>query len=966
MPSTELQVVATALPAAAVKGLVPGNDNSLHSGTDGSSSCSSSAGDLHQGSSSSSNSDSKAATAGSAASADQYERNHLERQHEYIAALLQLNGNILQLHLDFAASIGSNAQSVAASVQFLAAHLQLPAAAQRYTSRWEQQLPPGTSPPSMLLNLASKAFAVCVHAVQAATLQPFAGREDALDSPATLHCSVVGCVMAVLGVLLTAHSSSKPAAAGEATAAASTAGSSGSRTQKQEDTPQWMQHLQLNPSEAWWEWAWKRANRGLKHVAPIVQQLLQFFDCSTRLLLWAAAMEQRTSREAVTEGANLARACCDAILRSYSSNMPAPVGSRRLLPLISALLLYCATLHHNKTQMEFIACAHRAVVTSGTVLEYIREHSLDELLHDEQEQGSAASAQQQHQQHQQGSAASAQQQQQQVCTMSAQQQREGLQKVPPEALQELLPLIVQTLQQLQPWLLQTDATGSSHNQADVTGSTSSSSKGSRPSRSCLEAVQDVPWLVWQLLVQLAIELGEMSLHTDATVVGPWVDPPLLDAASVSAWKQYAAAFASIQEVHVRAGPAPFRGTKQLDSRPWLSKLSSYSLENFSLEVQHACQEDRACSSSSSTGRSVDHCRHSSNTHGQGMPKQQDVPWGHFPAFTYAVRPLLLAALAAPAGSAEEQQLFSLFVSCLKKLGSMGHGTLPAMSPVSMYEAILDAAALIVQHRCGMAAVGGPLEPRQIEEAADAFTAAEVSSSGSSDSSSDGSSSSTEEEPVENNVSQSAAVAAVPFLWLIGRGCMQSAAGCRSEAALQDRAGPAIVRLNKTAYLTLHQNYIVWLHVIACGAAAQLSALGYDTQQVEGQLQAMAAAGVVHSPAVSCYKLHQKLEEASNDPQFDWQQQLLGLCEHMWAVGQALCTLPMPLACNSPFCSNFTGPSELQLVGGRSCIWAGCRTARYCSKECQRACWRQHKHVCRAVAAAAAGAGEVQQGAAAEL
>jgi hypothetical protein len=39
------------------------------------------------------------------------------------------------------------------------------------------------------------------------------------------------------------------------------------------------------------------------------------------------------------------------------------------------------------------------------------------------------------------------------------------------------------------------------------------------------------------------------------------------------------------------------------------------------------------------------------------------------------------------------------------------------------------------------------------------------------------------------------------------------------------------------------------------------------------------------------------------------------------------------------------------VGGRSCICAGCRTARYCSRDCQRQHWKQHKPGCKALAAA---------------
>jgi hypothetical protein len=55
------------------------------------------------------------------------------------------------------------------------------------------------------------------------------------------------------------------------------------------------------------------------------------------------------------------------------------------------------------------------------------------------------------------------------------------------------------------------------------------------------------------------------------------------------------------------------------------------------------------------------------------------------------------------------------------------------------------------------------------------------------------------------------------------------------------------------------------------------------------------------------------------------------------------------ACNNPGCSNVLGPSEVQLVGGHSCLCAGCRTAHYHGRLCQK----QHKSVCKVLAAAEA-------------
>ena len=57
-------------------------------------------------------------------------------------------------------------------------------------------------------------------------------------------------------------------------------------------------------------------------------------------------------------------------------------------------------------------------------------------------------------------------------------------------------------------------------------------------------------------------------------------------------------------------------------------------------------------------------------------------------------------------------------------------------------------------------------------------------------------------------------------------------------------------------------------------------------------------------------------------------QLRGLPILLQAIGTALCNqLPAPWLCNNLGCTNMAGVSELQLVGGSSCVCGGCKVAR---------------------------------------
>jgi hypothetical protein len=78
-----------------------------------------------------------------------------------------------------------------------------------------------------------------------------------------------------------------------------------------------------------------------------------------------------------------------------------------------------------------------------------------------------------------------------------------------------------------------------------------------------------------------------------------------------------------------------------------------------------------------------------------------------------------------------------------------------------------------------------------------------------------------------------------------------------------------------------------------------------------------------------------------------------LAESLLSFGSLLCAaLPTRFCCNEPSCCCLDKPSELHLAVGKSSKCSACGTARYCVAVDQSKHWKQHKPVCKAVAAAA--------------
>jgi hypothetical protein len=125
----------------------------------------------------------------------------------------------------------------------------------------------------------------------------------------------------------------------------------------------------------------------------------------------------------------------------------------------------------------------------------------------------------------------------------------------------------------------------------------------------------------------------------------------------------------------------------------------------------------------------------------------------------------------------------------------------------------------------------------------------------------------------------------------------------------------------------------WVGGIDSPAIQQLTAAGCSPQQLQQQLDALLAAQ---------QGTQQRLTDAS----------LAALVQQLQVTGAMLSSISVPHFCNNPACANLSGPTEVRLVSGRSCVCAGCLVARYCGRACQRAAWKQHKRVCKSLAAAA--------------
>jgi hypothetical protein len=311
------------------------------------------------------------------------------------------------------------------------------------------------------------------------------------------------------------------------------------------------------------------------------------------------------------------------------------------------------------------------------------------------------------------------------------------------------------------------------------------------------------------------------------------------------------------------------------------------------------------------------------------------PWGQ------ADRPLwekggpLVAPVAAAgdAGSPDAQQLYGLLASLLKVYSSMDS---PAIRSVCSSNVLI------------------PMTVTNLIHAAYHVVLPALDSSSNGGSSSGG--------------GKPPCAFVLPWLVLLGRCCFASAAVMQHwrhvlEPGTFDSKTHVYWTINET---NLGQNLrhlhcaidkvLKWL--AAAGTVQQLSALGYQPQELQQQLAAARPATLwPDSERLDAVPTQRAAAAARQSNARAAAGMLRDFEQRLHSAGKALTCFAVPGTCNNPDCVNVSGPSEAQLVRGRSSLCAGCRCARYCTHDpCQRAHWRQHKQVCKALAAAAAAGG----------
>jgi hypothetical protein len=310
--------------------------------------------------------------------------------------------------------------------------------------------------------------------------------------------------------------------------------------------------------------------------------------------------------------------------------------------------------------------------------------------------------------------------------------------------------------------------------------------------------------------------------------------------------------------------------------------------------------------------------------------------------------LVMLALAAGPGSRVQRQLYSLLCTLFQVIPALPQNSEHATVVRQLCETASGAAEALLD--------GAAAKEQQQQHAGDSATAAAAI-----------------------GLDPAAAVAMLPSLFILGRFCLYNAGlmqgvilvpiqeqpqpgstaqeqpqpgssaqeqpqpGSSAQEQPQPASGSSVKEQHKTSFWHITFGPVLeWLQ--AGSTSEQLAAAGYRPLSILQQLGQV----VESSEAVFTITHSMQADEAT----------ILAAVQQYRATGLALCSFAVSCVCNNPGCFNMSGPSALHLVSGCSCLCGGCRTARFCSHTCLRACWKQHKPVCEALAAAAATAAAV--------
>jgi hypothetical protein len=95
---------------------------------------------------------------------------------------------------------------------------------------------------------------------------------------------------------------------------------------------------------------------------------------------------------------------------------------------------------------------------------------------------------------------------------------------------------------------------------------------------------------------------------------------------------------------------------------------------------------------------------------------------------------------------------------------------------------------------------------------------------------------------------------------------------------------------------------------SCGTT--VAAAGYPVETLQQQLQQL----LLELRAVTA------ASSGSSSSSSKMDKALPAAMQQLRQTGLALCCMAVPCLCNSPGCTNISGPTELSLVSGRSCVW----------------------------------------------